>query len=292
MRRRGEDVGSLDMLLDTMCNTFGGVCFLALMVAIISAATPKSVPDEEDPIVTAGQIVEKEVAQLERRRAMLREAVEIQETFVKNAATGVVRKVDLLRVAAKVAANDEQIRLYEKRRVEYLDELARLKTRTTYSRREAARLRRLLKDLEDKAGRPLFDRHRVVRTPCEREVQGLTLVNVWLHKRRLYLVDDRRDVRLIETGVGSEGMQTWTCELIEGRGVLLNDDFFQRGAVWTKLEKMFNENTSVRIFVDTASWNELCLFRDALISRKSKYNWIVREGNVLYFVEGYDGRVQ
>lgn len=292
MRRRGEDVGSLDMLLDTMCNTFGGVCFLALMVAIISAATPASVPDEEAPIVTAGQIVEKEVAQLERRRAMLREAVEIQEAFVKNATTGVVRKVDLLRVAAKVAANDEQIRLYEKRRVEYLDELARLKTRTSYSRREAARLRRLLKDLEDKVGRPLFDHHRVVRTPCEREVHGLTLVNVWLHKRRLYLVDDRRDVRLIETGVGSEGKKTWTCELIEGRGVLLNDDFFQRGAVWPKLEKMFNANTSVRIFVDTASWGELCLLRDALISRKSKYNWVVQEADVIHFVEGYDGRVQ
>lgn len=291
MRRQGDEVGSLDMLLDTMCNTFGGVCFIALMVAIISAATPTSVSDQESPAVTAGQVVEKEAAQLERRRAMLREAIEIQETFVKNAATGIVRKVDLQNIVDKVAANDEQIRLYEKRRVEYLDELARLKTRTTYSRREAARLRRLLKELEDKVGRPLFDRHRVVRTPCEREVQGLTLVNVWLHKRRLYLVDDKHDVRWEDTGF-EDGKRTSKCELIEGRGVLLNDDFFQKGTVWPKLEKMFNENTSVRIFVDTASWSELCLFRDALISRKAKYNWIVREGDVLYFVEGYDGRVQ
>ncbi len=32
---------SLDMLLDTMCNTFGGICFIALLVALISASTPK-----------------------------------------------------------------------------------------------------------------------------------------------------------------------------------------------------------------------------------------------------------
>lgn len=294
MSRRNEDVGSMDMLLDTMCNTFGGVSFLTLMVAIISAATPKSASDEEnpDPAVTARQIVETEVAQLERRRAMLRTAIEIQEAFVTNAATDVVLKADLSDLVEKVAANDKQIRLYEKRRIDYLDELARLKTRTTYSRRESARLRRLLKELEDKTGRPLFDRHRVVRTPCEREIEGLTQIDVWLHRRRLYLLDDQRDVRQEETGVSDTGKKTWTCTLIDGRGVLLNDDFFQRGSVWPQLEKMFNAKTCVRIFVDTVSFEELCLFRDALISRKSKYNWIIQESNVISFVEGYDGRVQ
>ena len=50
MKRRTSPSGSMDMLLDTMCNTFGGVCFIALMVAILSAVVPvgekKDCPDE------------------------------------------------------------------------------------------------------------------------------------------------------------------------------------------------------------------------------------------------------
>ena len=42
MKRSVIDGGSMDMLLDTMCNTFGGVCFIALMVVLISSAMPKS----------------------------------------------------------------------------------------------------------------------------------------------------------------------------------------------------------------------------------------------------------
>lgn len=295
MKRRGasESSGSLDMLLDTMCNTFGGVCFIALMVAIISAALPKSGEDEGagEPLVTEGQVIAKEVARLEERRDQLKESVRIQSEFVKNANTNVVLKADVSELAQKVAANEGEIGRYEKLREEYLDELAKLKTRTSYSRREAMRLERLLGELKDKTGRPLFDRHRVVRTPKERELQGLKTIDVWLHERRLYMLDDKRDVRVEETGE-ENGKQTWKYYLVPGRGVLLDDDFFLKGSVWPELERRFDSKTYVRIFVDTKSFDELCLFRDALISRNSMLNWIVREDDVLYFIEGYDGHVQ
>jgi hypothetical protein len=80
--------------------------------------------------------------------------------------------------------------------------------------------------------------------------------------------------------------------LVKGRGVLLNDDFFNKSKVWAELQDRFASGKYVRIFVDSVSFDELCLFRDALISRKSMYNWIVREEDSLYFTEGYDGHVQ
>lgn len=36
-----EDVSSLDMLLDTMCNTFGGIVFIALLLSIISGTAAR-----------------------------------------------------------------------------------------------------------------------------------------------------------------------------------------------------------------------------------------------------------
>lgn len=290
MSRKVSDPGSMDMLLDTMCNTFGGVCFIALMVTIFSAALPKSESDDPEQ-VTEEQVVEKEIEGLRRRRDMLKAAIEIQTEFVKKATTNVVVKADLVRKAEEILKSDEQIRLYEKKKIEYLDELAKLKTRSSYSRREAMRLGRLLKELEDKVGRPLFDRHRVVRTPRERELEGLKLINVWLHERRLYMMSDKQNIRYVDTG-SQDGKTTWDCYLVKGRGVLLNDDFFLRGKIWPELQRQFDANTYVRIFVDTVSFDELCLFRDALISRNSMYNWIVDEEDVIHFIEGYDGHVQ
>ncbi len=292
MRNKSPDTGSLDMLLDTMCNTFGGVCFIALMVAIISAALPKASQDESAAVqVTEDQVIAKEIAQLEQRRDRLQVAVDIQADFVQNASTGVVLKADLTEMVAKVASDEEQIRLYEKKLIEYQDELAKLKTSTSYSRREAMRLDRLLRELKEKAGRPLFDRHRVVRTPKERKLQGLRTINVWLHQHRLYLMDDRTYVREKELDFQG-GKKRWEYSLILGRGELLNDDFFLRGKIWSQLQRQFSANSYVRIFVDTVSFDELCLLRDALINRKSMYNWIVEEKEVTYFVEGYDGQVQ
>lgn len=291
MRRKSSDPGSMDMLLDTMCNTFGGVCFIALMVAILSAALPKNSDETKPERVTEEQVVARETARLRERRDTLRQAIDIHTAFVKNASTGVVVKADLAKLVSDIAGNDEKIRLYEKKRIEYMDELAKVKTRTSYSRCEAARLARLLKELEEKVGRPLFDRHRVVRTPKEHELQGLTLINVWLHERRFYMMDDKRNVKNEETGK-EDGKQQWDCHLVKGRGVLLDDDFFLHGKIWPQLQKRFDANTYVRIFTDTVSFDELCLFRDALISRKSMYNWIVNEEDVIHFIEGYDGHVQ
>ena len=291
MKRSCLNSGGMDMLLDTMCNTFGGVCFIALMVALISAAVPRTDGDDDGGQAIERQIADKEVSRLRQKRDMLKCAIEVQSEFVKNAMTGVVMKAELAKMAESVGGNEEKIRLYEKKRVEYLDELAKIKTSAAYSRREASRLSRLLKALEEKVGRPLFDRHRVVRTPNERKIAGLKTINVWLHERRLYMMDDKYSVS--ESNLQSDGgRRTWECRIIHGRGVVVDDDFFRHCKVWDNLRRRFDSGTYVRIFVDTVSFDELCLFRDALISRGAMYNWIVNENDVISFVEGYDGRVQ
>ena len=41
MRKKTEDDSSLDLLLDTMCNTFGGIVFITILVALITSNTSK-----------------------------------------------------------------------------------------------------------------------------------------------------------------------------------------------------------------------------------------------------------
>lgn len=291
MRRRRQEMGGMDMLLDTMCNTFGGVCFIALMVAIISAATPKAADDSDGEQLTERQVVDKEIARLKQRRDMLKSAIEVQSEFVKNATTGVVMKAELAKMAGDVVGNEEKIRLYEKKRVEYLDELAKMKTSVAYSRREASRLSRLLNELKEKAGKPLFDRHRVVRTPNEREIPGLRSIDVWLHGRRFYMMDDRTCVSEKET-TDYSGRKKWERRIVSGKGAVMDENFFRSSKAWASLRRQTGDRSYVRIFVDTVSFDELCLLRDALISAGSMYNWHVCEEDFLIFHEGTDGRVQ
>lgn len=295
MKSRRSSLGSMDMLLDTMCNTFGGVCFIALLVTLLSAIWPKDIETDRDKAAAvAKSIVEKEHDKLLRRRDELKAAIEIQEDFIRRNSTGLVVRADLICMAGKIASDEGQIRLYEKKRVEYLDELAKLKTKTSYSRREAARLSRLLKELEDRAGKPLFDRHRVVRTPKEHKVEGLRTINVWLHQRRLYLMNHGSGFVKTENMRGDEGLREWDVRIIFGKGLSIDEDFFQNGngSLWMALQQSIGPSTYVRIFTDTVSFAELCLLRDALISRNSMYNWIINEEDVIHFVEGYDGFVQ
>ncbi len=49
-QRNSSDDGSLDLLLDTICNTFGGVLFISLLVVILlnmSSNEAASTPPEE-----------------------------------------------------------------------------------------------------------------------------------------------------------------------------------------------------------------------------------------------------
>jgi hypothetical protein len=43
-RRRSLGQDSLELLLDTICNTFGGVLFIAMMVVLLLQQTSKDVP--------------------------------------------------------------------------------------------------------------------------------------------------------------------------------------------------------------------------------------------------------
>lgn len=70
-RKRGNE-SSLELLLDTICNTFGGVLFVAILIVVMLRMTSKT--------QTAGdvaQVSEAEQLELEQQQAELREAIEM-----------------------------------------------------------------------------------------------------------------------------------------------------------------------------------------------------------------------
>jgi hypothetical protein len=89
---------------------------------------------------------------------------------------------------------------------------------------------------------------------------------------------------------GAKGKE-WEFRIKPGRGYLLNDLFFH-SAEYSGLVGILSGNVYMRIYVDALSFPQLCDLRDDLIRRRKMYNWHIAEEQTLYFVEGYDGRVQ
>ena len=284
-REHGHGAGSLDMLLDTMCNTFGGVCFIALMVAIISALRPQ-VSDGDD---AEQMLADREATRLARQRDELKSALEIQNTFVvSNAVPG--KAMSLAELLKGVSSNETAVARLKAQKREFEDVLASLKTDSAYNAREASRLERLLKELEEQLGKQR-GKQRSVRTPTEREIAGLQSVDFWLRKGRLYLLNNSRQCRYEELPRDASGRRRCDVTTIAGTGYRVDESFFN-GHEWQQIKSSLDSKSYVRIYSDKNSFPQLCELRDALIHFRKMYNWHIHESDVLSFVEGYDGRIQ
>lgn len=70
MRRRPLDDSSLDLLLDTICNVFGGILFLALLVVL----TSRQLPTHRSRPVVEGQVTSEQVIRRELERLQIEQA--------------------------------------------------------------------------------------------------------------------------------------------------------------------------------------------------------------------------
>lgn len=278
MRGRSEiSTGSLDMLLDTLCNTFGGVCFIALMIAILSAMLPNGSAERADaePVVTEQMLVNQERERLLRRRDELKSA--ISSFLTANARDENLSTEELDR---RLLSNKTAIVQLEVERTK----LEKVLSSAESSKQEVERLARLKEGME-KEVKECAGKLRKVRTPIERELPGLQNVTLWLHDGMLYQIDDERQVRI------SEGERMWSCSIIHGSGHRVDAEFL-KGNTWQDIKDCGRTRGYVRIYSDAKSFPQLCMMRDDLVASREMYNWHLHEGTEIIFVSKYDGKVQ
>ena len=158
-RRRRQQLDSLELLLDTMCNTFGGIIMIALLIALLSRDT--------DADASAAQLFRKQLEQVQERTS---EAERLQKQLLKEPDTNVVKAVALLKerdeLQRKIA---EQQRAIESNSVAQANiaatndpgQLDRLVTLKRAQEKEA-------KELEEQIRRETQARQRQLRLPKER----------------------------------------------------------------------------------------------------------------------------
>lgn len=185
MSRRGaeDDLDSLNLLLDTVCNMFGIFIFSALVVAIMSVTRTTQVVAESSPQSASAEIVQ----QLESARASVdglneqleRSMASRSQVFTQRAKQAAERRRE---AEAAVETRRQTKKQYEEA-IKDLDQfLAELPVAVSRLRDEVA-------SLEDAVRRAKAVKEVEARTPLRRALEGRVPVQVVLHQDKAYVLN-------------------------------------------------------------------------------------------------------
>lgn len=146
MSRKSAPSDSLDLLLDTICNTFGGILFLAMLVAILTNQVSRDAEPSSPTTETTGELrkLRSELVQSDARLTKLRQAVrqkeDLERRFASPESLGLLESIRSLD-----ESSDDQL----KGKTEQLAKVAESQADLEEAAREMARLAQLMADAEE-----------------------------------------------------------------------------------------------------------------------------------------------
>lgn len=180
MKRADQDTGdSLELMLDTICNMFGTIIFVALIAALLALTSAKhkvstdlsDLKSQRDRQVAALRVRAAELdAELEKLPAS--EEVIADEQQVSRAEQAI----------AEIARRRELVK-------QYTEALASSRANSEVASAQVEPLRKEIKRLDESIAAAKRAQHRKMRTPLEREL-GLTTFTVVVWQSRLYAICD------------------------------------------------------------------------------------------------------
>lgn len=206
-RPRKEQDSSLELLLDAICNTFGGVLFLAILVAVLLSMRPnKSQQQEETPGVPEETWLDLQVRlqQAQNDYEALQKAAAEQDRLAQQfAEPDIVRQLEQLhqlrqqydRLQGERAKQLEAIAASEARRAKVLNDLAALDA--TLAQREEE-----LKQIKAELDKEVEQRTQTAELPYLRRATTSSLAVV-VRYNRLYLLHQYTSIGL-RAGLNTE----------------------------------------------------------------------------------------
>ena len=244
-RRWNWDGGgdSLDLLLDTMCNLFGGIVFVALLVALLAGdGASKKVNETLHP---TEDLLRREIANLQADREVLSKSIESERKKIESskdsgaladqqAILDLKNELKALKEALKMTIENtpegqdlgEFLKKIKERKVGLENESVSLENKSKSLKEEKERLVKRLADLEERGKKIASERTQDFRFPREKPTAKKRL---WIivHYDSFYPVFDLRgsgSLRLDLVDVTELPGKT-VIKAIRGQGLKSGQDF-------------------------------------------------------------------
>lgn len=277
MSRKSAPSGdSLDLLLDTICNTFGGILFIAMLVAILTNQVSRDVAPKSPSAESSRELrkLRGELTKSDSRLTKLRQAVrqkeDLERRFASSESLGLLESIRSLDETSDDLLKDRSQQLADVAESQAdLEETARELERIAQQMAEAQeRLRLEKQQLETEASL----RSRTSQVPRQRETQKAQ-IPFFLKAGRFcgyvsrdengQLVRNEEETKISEPEPGSQFL-----EPIEGAGLAVADDGSNAAQIAERLSTFDKNQHFLSIYV----------FQDSFAHFETLKNEIIRGG--------------
>ncbi|MEX0704974.1 MAG: hypothetical protein WD069_22935 [Planctomycetales bacterium] len=280
-RRRARQPDSLELLLDTVCNTFGGVLFIAILVVILLETTGHRNPSTAAlPPVPRHELDELEL-ELERKQAeieSLRRIRDDQDVLLSRFATpesqrDLRRRSELRHSCERL--HDQQRELV-RRNAGTAAEVEEIRDRAERTVRELATRRSRVAELEATVERKRRAREQPVRMPVAR-MGRKSEVGIVVRYGRMYVWHEydangvRRGLNTAEFVVVEEGPTGLVTRPNPTAGVALDDAAPSVAAVRRRLRAFDPQRHQLAVIVRQDSYGNFRHLRDAMVELEFDY---------------------
>ncbi|WDI43738.1 hypothetical protein [Bremerella sp. P1] len=302
-RRRSNSADSLELLLDTICNTFGGVLFIAILVVILLRMTGES--NEEKPIESVApehfQELQNRLTSVTRELSLLRENRTSQQRLAEKFAEQEVRDQIITRntLQEEFAELEREYNQQLARNSSQSHEIEKTRSENLQTDKDLQQAQDEFEDLQRKIVEERKSRVQEMRSPVVRSSGFKSEVGVILRYGRMYVWHryGRGGSRLgLNTDefvvVGSQGTSVIT-QPIPTAGIPLRDDDLSRGRLRERLSQFSPRSNVIAVIVRPDSYRQFNVLRDVLLDEGFEYRLMPMDQNgEVADRGGFGGKVQ
>lgn len=296
MRRfRTTQNDSLDLLLDTICNAFGGIVLIAILITLLTSDTKQKL--QEAATSADRELVERQIASVQS------DIKEAEEYLARQAPSvsvdpNLVARLDVAKAAlqtakdknteawsawekaaAKASGNDPEADKILGEKVSVASRLARLRTETEALNAKLSRLKQRLEDLKRERSDIVASKAEQLRLPKEQAERGGQRFFL-LKNNEIYPLDIERNGRLAENRDSLDWSEqdgdSFEVTPRKGKGVSPED---ASGRLDATLELIKKEGGYAALNVDSKSGQAYRALRAELIRRGVPFGWSHRESS-------------
>jgi len=280
-RRRSNSADSLELLLDTICNTFGGVLFIAILVVILLRMTGDN--HEEEPTESVApehfQKLQNRLTSLTRELSLIQENRISQQRLAEKFAEQEVREQIITRNTLQETLDDLEQEYNQQlaQNASRSHEIEKTRSENLQTDQDLHKAQEELEELQIQIVEERKSRVQEMRSPVVRSSGFKREVGVILRYGRMYIWHrySRSGTRLgLNTDefviVGSEGASLIT-QPIPTAGIPLRDDNLSRGKLRERLSQFSPRSNVIAVIVRPDSYDQFSVLRDVLLDQGFEY---------------------
>lgn len=302
-RRRNSNQDSLDLLLDTICNTFGGVLFIAILVILLLQQTSPTESQGEPAQLTdsESQQIVNDFQRLQDQLSLLRASTAAQDELLSQFSSPRLKELILQRKALEEDRNTLQTEL-DATDLEILEKLQRNAELTSQlSQREqmVKEAKATLKDSQEKLQQEIAGRTQASKTPVLKSASFKPEVGFIMRYGRIY------QWHKYDSLGSRQGLNTDDFIIVERsdhqlitaphplRGLDLSDHDAAQSSLIATLRRFDPQRHTIVVVVRPDSFHAFSLVRDTLIQQGFDYRLMpMNESGPLADRGGSNSKVQ